>query len=266
MLRKLYKYEFLSLFRTVLPIYAAVLGFAVINRLCFLINTLDSDVFDTIQGFSMIAYIISIIAVFAVGFIVVIIRFYKNLLTEEGYLTFTLPINTGHHIVCKLLCGIAVVITNFIAVAASLLILGAGTEALKLFFSQIKFMLEYYVGQYGVGNIILIVALVLIMALVTLSQVLLMLYASMSVGQRFKNKILGSAIAYICFYFAMEIILLIALIPIISNYASEFENWLESSIAGVQTLLGCLIAMYLILGAVYWLITRYFLTKKLNLE
>ena len=37
MLKKLYKYELYSLFRNLLPVYAAVLGFALLSRLSLLI-------------------------------------------------------------------------------------------------------------------------------------------------------------------------------------------------------------------------------------
>ncbi len=266
MLRKLYKYEFLSLFRTLLPVYAAVLGFAVINRLSFLINSYENGIMETLQGFAVIGYVVSIIAVLAVGFITVIIRFYKNLLTEEGYLTFTLPVTPNQHIICKLLCGVTVIVVNFIVVAISLLILGVGTEFLKLFFEEIKIILDYYTSEYGLGNIVLIIVMGAVMMIMALMQAIMMLYASMSVGQRFKNKILGSAIAYISFYFLMEIIILIISSPILLKFALDFEKWVETSVTGVQVLLGGLIVMYLLFATGYWLITRYFLSNKLNLE
>ena len=53
-------------------------------------------------------------------------RFYKNLLSGEGYLTFTLPFSATQHIVCKLLCGVLVIVIDFIAVIASLLIMVCG--------------------------------------------------------------------------------------------------------------------------------------------
>lgn len=137
MLKKLYKYELYSLFRNLLPIYAAVLGFALLSRLTLLIKT-DNTLLQIPAGISTTVYAFSIIAVFVVGMVVVVMRFYKNLLSGEGYLTFTLPFTATQHIVCKLLCGVLVIVIDFIAVIASLLIMGAGTEVLAEVFEVLK--------------------------------------------------------------------------------------------------------------------------------
>ena len=123
MLKKLYKYELYSLFRNLLPVYAAVLGFALLSRLSLLIKT-DNVLLQIPSRISTTIYFFSIVAVFVVGMVVVVMRFYKNLLSGEGYLTFTLPFSATQHIVCKLLCGVLVIIIDFISVIASLLIMG----------------------------------------------------------------------------------------------------------------------------------------------
>ena len=66
MLKKLYKYELYSLFRNLLPIYAAVLGFALLSRLTLLIKT-DNPLLQIPAGISTTVYAFSIIAVFVVG-------------------------------------------------------------------------------------------------------------------------------------------------------------------------------------------------------
>ena len=113
MLKKLYKYELYSLFRNLLPVYAAVLGFALLSRLSLLIKT-DNVLLQIPSRISTTIYFFSIVAVFVVGMVVVVMRFYKNLLSGEGYLTFTLPFSATQHIVCKLLCGVLVIIIDFI--------------------------------------------------------------------------------------------------------------------------------------------------------
>ena len=82
MLKKLYKHEFHSLFRNLLPIWAALIGFAALSRLTFILD-FDNNVLNTVRGLSVTAYIFAIIAVFIVGLVIVVMRFYKNLLTHE---------------------------------------------------------------------------------------------------------------------------------------------------------------------------------------
>ena len=52
----------------------------------------------------------------------------------NGLLTLT----ATQHIVCKMLCGVLVIVIDFIAVIASLLIMGAGTEVLAEVFEVLK--------------------------------------------------------------------------------------------------------------------------------
>lgn len=86
MLGKLMKYEIKATARILIPLYIALLAFAVINK--FFIGT---GLADKLQGFGSIPFILSIFgygctmaAVFIVTFFVIIQRFYKNLLGEIG--------------------------------------------------------------------------------------------------------------------------------------------------------------------------------------
>ena len=98
MLGKLIKYEFKATGRILLPLYGALLVFALINRLLFR-SSLDETInntFGTIGGIanilSVFAYGCTMAAVFVVTFFVIVQRFYKNILGDEGYLMNTLPV------------------------------------------------------------------------------------------------------------------------------------------------------------------------------
>lgn len=268
MLKKLYKHEFHSLFRSLLPIWAALIGFAVLSRLTF-ITDFDNDVLNTVRGLSVTAYIFAIIAVFIVGLVIVVMRFYKNLLTHEGYLTFTLPFTPTQHIVCKLVCGGVVMIIDFIIVICSLLILGAGTEVLGEILSDIRIALTALPDYLSAGQIALISSEILLLLLLSPFQSLLMFYAAMALGQQFKNKVGGAAIAYICLYAAVQIITSLIMIPVSFVSAGgmeEFNNLINDSVMYLGVFFSFLIVMSAALSTVYFVITRHFLTKKLNLE
>lgn len=268
MLKKLYKHEFHSLFRSLLPIWAALIGFAVLSRLTFILD-FNNDVLNTVRGLSVTAYIFAIIAVFIVGLVIVVMRFYKNLLTHEGYLTFTLPFTPTQHIVCKLVCGVVVMVIDFIIVICSLLILGAGTEILGEILSDIRIALTTLPEYLSAGQIALISSEVFLLLLLSPFQSLLMFYAAMALGQQFKNKVGGAAIAYICLYAAVQIITSLIMIPISFVSAGgmeEFDNLINDSVMYLGVFFGFLIVISAALSIVYFVITRHFLTKKLNLE
>ena len=96
MLGKLMKYEIKATGRTLIPLYIALLAFAIINKIF-----IGTGLSDKLEGFGSIPFILSIFgygftmaAVFIVTFFVIIQRFYKNLLGDEGYLMNTLPVTT----------------------------------------------------------------------------------------------------------------------------------------------------------------------------
>lgn len=264
MLKKLYKHEFYSLFRNILPVYAALLGFALLSRLGSLIES-SNMVFSIFKGLTATIYIFSIIAVFVVGMVIVVTRFYKNLLSHEGYLTFTLPFSATQHIVCKLICGAVVTAINFIMFIASLAILltgtGAGKEFIKGLFELFNKALDYYSAAHIIG----FAAQFLLMLLLSLVQSILMFYAAMAIGQQFKNKIAASVVAYICIYSAVQVLSIVVLIPFAAINSGLFETS-GIPLGNVQMFFGGIMLLELALSAAYFLITRHFLSKRLNLE
>ena len=268
MLKKLYKHEFHSLMRSLMPIWAALLGFAALSRLTFFLDY-DNDILNTLKVLSVTAYVFAIIAVFVVGLVIVVMRFYKNLLTHEGYLTFTLPFTPTQHIICKLICGVVVMIIDFIIVICSLLILGAGTEILGEILSDIKMALTVLPEYLSAGQISLLSLEIGVLLLLSPFQSLLMFYAAMAIGQQFKNKVGGAAIAYICLYAAVQIISTLMMIPlslISAGGMDELNELINNSVTYFSVFMLFMIVFSAALSTVYFVITRHFLAKKLNLE
>lgn len=265
MLGKLYKHEFRALFRGILPIYAALFGFSVLSRLTLFVNS-DNTVFNTAKGFIAGGYVLAIVAVFIVALVIVVARFYKNLFTSEGYLTLTLPVTPSNHIICKLICGIAVITLSFIAVFLSLCILGVGTDAMETVLKLLPRMWTE-LKSYGIPvKIMLLCFEVLLLFLVSAATSLLMFYSAIAIGQQFRNKVGGAAIAYICIYAAVQMLSLILVLPATVTGAEKFNNYINGSVDSVCAFMALIIVYQLILSTAYFLITRYIMTKKINLE
>ena len=103
MLGKLLKYEIKATARWFLPIYIIIFLFAFINRLINPFQKVGDTYTATVEGLnflnfmrgiSIFVYFALIVAVIAMTFIIIIQRFYKNLLGDEGYIMFTLPVKT----------------------------------------------------------------------------------------------------------------------------------------------------------------------------
>ncbi len=261
MLKKLYKHEFYSLFRNLLPIYIGVIGLAIFSRLFFLLDERNYWI-RVIQKSTMVLFVLGIIAMFVLGVIIVLRRFYNNLLSSEGYLTFTLPFKPSQHIICKLVCGMAVTVINFICVLLSLIILNAGKN-LERIVDDLIATWDMMTNKAGTLKPTVCIIEIVILAIVTLAAAILMTYTAMSIGQQFKNRIAASVISYGVIYAIIQTIGVI-IIAVISNISFDLPIDFDGIDGEILVSLAAIIYQ-LIYAAAYYVITRYFLSKKLNL-
>ena len=102
MLRKLLKQEFRATARVMLPLYLVTFVLALAVRLVLLLSQnqvlLDSVGGRTLRaillGVSVTAFVVATIATFLAALIQAVLRFRSNLLGDEGYVMFTLPVST----------------------------------------------------------------------------------------------------------------------------------------------------------------------------
>ena len=104
------------------------------------------------------------------------------------------------------------------------------------------------------------------MIIVALFQSLLMFYAAIAIGQQFRSKIGGAVVAFICLYAASQVISTLELTVFALFNIENIDNYFDSGLDAVQSFLIMPFIVSLILSTAYFIITRHFLTKKLNLE
>ena len=106
MLRKLLKQEFRATARVMLPLYLVTFVLALAVRLVLLLSQnqvlLDSVGGRTLRaillGVSVTAFVVATIATFLAALIQAVLRFRSNLLGDEGYVMFTLPVSSAEGI------------------------------------------------------------------------------------------------------------------------------------------------------------------------
>ena len=123
MLTKLLKHEFRATARIMGPLYLVLLAVAL--GFNFSARLMDSGnfVLNMLAALVVMAYVVAITAVFIVAFILMLQRFYKNLLGDEGYIMFTLPASVHQHVWSKLIVsavwfiatGVVVFLSVFVA-------------------------------------------------------------------------------------------------------------------------------------------------------
>ena len=114
MLAKLIKHEFKATARIFLPILGTVLVLTGAAALTVKLGGIlvlpggtgwGGPVLGLASGLLCLLTFIAMMAMMTAAVVVTIQRFYKNLLGDEGYLMFTLPVTPAQHITAKLAVG-----------------------------------------------------------------------------------------------------------------------------------------------------------------
>lgn len=215
MLRKLIKYDFKALSHYLIVIHAMLLITAVLGRLLF-VGRLMSDP-GRLSNAGAIATIIGIIiyvilfmtAVFGT-MLMIAICFYKNLYSDEGYLTHTLPVTRGQLLISKTVSGSVWMLLDMMMVILSLFILVLTRPVLDSFSSSWDELLSAmgFPASTGYGKILLAFAVLFIVSAV--GNVVL-IYVSITIGQLFSNhRVLGAVVVYFVINTIVSIICSIA--------------------------------------------------------
>ncbi len=261
MLKKLLKHEFAATGRFLIPLYLILLVIALVDRLVINLDIFHG-VLGVIPGFLTMAYIVSIIAIVVVTFVLLVMRFYKNLLGEEGYLMFTLPVRSDQLITTKLIASMVWTFFSIIAVIASLLIAFADAEAMREIAEGFRQAYQEMYNVFG-GNLFLMIIEFILMVLIGGAMNILLIYVSIAVGQLFNgHRVLGAFLSYVGIYFVTQMVLSL----IIGIGSLFFRKPLETieSVPHIVLPIGLLVMAAV--GATYYIAINYIFKRKLNLE
>lgn len=262
MLGKLIKYELRATARYFLPLYIILFCMTIMNRIFMAIPIFDHGYFKMIPALFMTLYVVICIATIIATFIIMILRFYQNLVTDEGYLMFTLPVKTHSIILSKLLISAFWEVISVLVVVSSIFALII-TPAL---FSELSTGLQHLYNEVlrvmGAQTALIIIE-TFIMIVLTPFYGILMIYSSIAIGQAFsRRKILSAIVAFI----AIQMILQFAS-SILMVFVMAITGLNDTDPSIIYTIIYPItISTTLLLGAVFFFITNYIFKNKLNLE
>ena len=269
MLTKLLKHEFRATARIMGPLYLVLLAVALgFNFSARLMDT-SNVVLNILAALVILAYVAAIIGVFIVAFILMLQRFYKNLLGDEGYIMFTLPASVHQHVWSKLIVSAVWFILTGVVVVLSVLVLAFNvsflTDLAEVFPKLFEQLNAYYAFN---GTAFMLEGLILLFAgCMTFS---LQFYAALAVGHSFPNhKMALSVVFYFVFQFAMQILGAFLILALDEGPLYHLLMGLDFHIDGaaaVHFAMWILIALTALYGAVFYFVTALTLKKRLNLE
>lgn len=270
MLRKLLKHEFRATARVMGPVYLVLLVTALGANLSTR-GIMDSSftILRILGRLLALAFVVAILAVCVVSFLLMLQRFYKNLLGDEGYLMFTLPVSVHQQIWSKLIVSSVWFIATGVAVMISFAVMALNISFLEGFARVMKQIFENMTTYYAINGTLFMVELV-VLAFVACIAFSLQFYAAMAVGHSFSNhKTAWSVAFFFIFQFAVQMIGGV-LLAVMSTQAVSGLIWKlqipSEGITGLHLGMGVMILASVVYGAVFYVVTTYFLKKHLNLE
>lgn len=275
MLGKLLKHEFRATGRVMLP----VLGVLILIALLFNVSVRFYDANSTVLvnvlfAFVVFAFVAGIIAAEIIALVLMINRFYKNLLGEEGYLMHTLPVTVHELVWSKIIVSFVwFLLTNLV------ILLVIGCTALFLSGTNLTEAFRFYPGwnelwsemrEFGLypRHFIVLGFEYLLLLLLGGVTTCLHFYAAMSLGHCFANhKGLFSVLAFIGISMAFNILSSIVGAGSIDDVERLFEtaDTALGTVRSMQALMGGVAGWELLQTALLYIATVLGLKKWLNL-
>lgn len=210
------------------------------------------------------------VAVFVVTAVILIQRFYKNLLGDEGYLMFTLPVTVSQHIWAKTIIAVAMSIISIAAAVLSIGIIGSGAQMLVGLGDVLAGIGKSFTSD---PNTLFYTLESIIWLLLLAGAAMLFIYLCMALGHLAKkHRVLMSVVWYfvlstIAQFLFMFFIMGVGNLPL-EGFWQAVQNFFLSIGPAATVHIGMILLCIgtAIPGAVFFLATRYILKNKLNLE
>lgn len=210
----------------------------------------------------LILWIVSLAGTAIGALLAVLRRFYTNLFGDQGYLTLTLPVKAGTHVLSKLVSGVVLMFASVLVIGAGIcipMVIGgdeAVNQAIRFLFGEGWRILVEEIGfQYMLNQFLSLIAGILLA------------YLSLCAGQRCeRHKILGAIVVFIGINL-LESILQTLFTVVVSGLTGAHGNMLIYMENMVENSMGIGHTVYLLVqcGLFFWL-SSYMLEKKVNLQ
>jgi len=255
MLKKVMKYEFRAMGRQFLPAYIAVIALAILNGLFLWAGDTSAPAAALARPGAVATsvlfgafYGMVVFGTLVLTMVLIIRRFYVSLFKDEGYLTNTLPVSADTLIFGKLIAAVCWSIISIIVVSVSFLLV-----SMPWFVWQD--LLDFFIWEHGL--------LWLASMFVSLVTGILAFYSALAIGQLAKRrKILLAIGAYMGISFVVSVISTVFMLNSGSWWNSIFFGiggaWTNMMLFGM--------GFSLAQAVMHYMITRYILKNKLNLE
>ncbi len=280
MLGKLLKHEWKAVWRVPTLLIGILMIIAVISGLTFALPIWDSE-WIGLPLSGMMLILLFYAAMIGVGIGITIyfaVRYYKNMFTDEGYLTHTLPVTSHQLLASKIITMSAWNLIGGIAVLVSLLVFG-GVAVLFLGAKEGSFavdVLDALEQLKAIWNTPLFHGFksfcvsTLCMTLLSSVSNTMMIIGAITLGQMVRqHRVLGSVGAYFAINVLMQAISIVIMMPVMIKMVMDEEflyNFERSPFDFYTALYAAMAVIFLIVSVGLYFLCEYLVRRQLELE
>ncbi|MBQ9112155.1 MAG: hypothetical protein IJY08_01080 [Clostridia bacterium] len=282
MFRKVLKYDFRAVGRIwwILAVSLLWISFIGAFALRFIISSIANDSFNlySLSGiFFVFACIMAISASGLLSQLIVYYRFYRNFFTDEGYLTFTLPVSRKTLLLSKTVNAFIWTTLSGILIAvcfSMFFLISPPAEFAEEFYSSIFFdLVGEMFGEILDGWFVLYIIQALIIGACYMVFSISLIHFSITMGATVakKYKLLAGVGIYYVANTAISVVAQIIGTFAMLSFDAVFEDFLETASATAQSIFIAVVLLIVMiavaaLAAVMYIMTQKRIENKLNLE
>lgn len=267
MLGKLLKFDLKHGLKIFLLLHGILIIISLLGRFLFLdqlnFNEPDAALVSSVALFAS-AIIFLFAAVCFCTWLLIAFRFYRNLFTGEGYLTWTLPASSVQHLWSKILSGSILLLLDCIIESACTLLLVTGsnvTEAYSMIASDVNSELGMSLSTFA----LILFVIMLVSGPVSVIQT----YFCIVIGQLFPaHRVLGAVAAYFISSFVIQILSFGLQIGtgLFPEYVLIGQTSTSDQVGTyLFTIMGYSTVMMIVIAVLQYLVIHYIMKKKINL-
>lgn len=284
MLKKLLKYDMKSMVHLLVPLSIAVVGTTIAGTAALrIMQTIDNTknaswILTSALALIFVSTILALLAFSVFSEILIMYRYYTHLFTDEGYLTFILPVKTSSILNSKLINALIWSVYTVLVVFFCIflyVIFGTAEEGLinSKIFTEIKNALELLTQTYSAWVILKYIVEIVVIFIISLLYGVLSIYLALTIGSIIakKHKILAAIGIYYGLNTVMSIFVMIVnfifTFTVANSYQDSYSSNYEIAIDRVFDISFFInAASFLVFSIVAYFVTRHLLKNKLNLS
>lgn len=289
MLGKLLKHEFKSTGKVLIPVNLVLIIITIAGSVLLGTKLLEREELLPVSMILLTTYILMLFALSIATMIFLLVHYYRNMFSAQGYLTFTLPASTWSILNAKLITGFVWVLVNTVLTLISigvLVVSAAGLENIasvgkEILISNIMNGTESMavsildvLGYTPVQFVLFLILLILTACFYNIA----MGYGSITIGQLYaKHKVVGAVLAYFAIYVVMQIIATVVMfigifgrmfnmITVSAGAELEGQAFVELMQSIYRPMFPMFIILYFVMGILCYVASVIIIKKRINLD